>query len=182
MDKPRFNIGDEVFYVTSACHYGKSVPCEMCFGKRKVTVILGNDERVESQCGHCQHGVDAPSGFSRTWEPEASIKFGTIKGISDSSEGWRYSIGYDIVSASELFATREEAVPLMEKQLAEQKERRKVWERDNFITATEKQIWSTGYHRRQIADHKQRMAWHEMRLCMIKEKDTLKNAEAKADE
>jgi hypothetical protein len=172
VSKPKFNIGDEVFYVTSSCHYGVDKPCEMCFGKCKVTVILGNGEHVESECGYCQHGVDRSSGFSKTWEPNAKIRFGTIKGISDSSDGWRFTLGYDHVESHEIFTSREDAMPLMERRLVAEKERRLAWERDNFITATKKQIWSVGYHRARIDDHKRQMGWHEMRLCMIKEKES----------
>ena len=171
MTKPRFNIGDEVYYVTSSCRYGVYKPCEICFGKCKVTIILGNGEHVDSECGYCQHGIDRPSGFQKTWEPRADIKFGAIRGIREhSEEGWTYDIGYDTVHSPEMFTSREGAVPLMETRLSEEKERRAVFERDHFITATKKQIWSTGYHRSQIADYKRKMAWHEMRLCMIKEK------------
>ncbi len=169
---PKHNIGDEVYFVESSCNYGLAVPCEMCFGKRKVTVILGNEERVESACGYCSHGIDSPSGQSKTWQPNASIGFGPIKGIRQGSEGWVYEIGYHTLNQDELFISREEAEPVMERRLEEERARRKLWERDSFINATKKQIWSVGYHRSQIADHKRRMAWHEMRLCMIKERES----------
>ena len=71
---PKYGIGDEVYFVTSSCLHGVLVPCTLCFGKRKVTVILGNDERVESECGYCSHGIDPPSGLSKTWEPKASVR------------------------------------------------------------------------------------------------------------
>lgn len=168
--KPKHNIGDDVYFVTSSCHHGVLVPCSLCLGKGKVTVILGNDERVESECGYCSHGIDSPSGYSKTWEPKASVEFGCINGIRQDSDGWVYEIEHHPVKADELFTSREDAVPLMEQRLAEEVGRRKLWERDSFITATKKQLWSVGYHRSQIADHKRRMAWHEMRLCMIKER------------
>jgi hypothetical protein len=170
MEKPKFNIGDDVYYVTSSCRHGVSVPCSICFGKLKVRVILGNGEHVDTECQHCAHGMNPPSGFSMTWEPKSEIHFGIIKGIRDTSEGWRYDIGYESVQDHEMFTSREDAVPLMERRLAEETERRKLWERDHFLTATKKQIWSAGYHRSCIETLKRNISWHEMRLCMIDDK------------
>jgi hypothetical protein len=143
----------------------------MCFGKRKVTVVLGNGVNVETECDHCKQGVEPPSGFSKTWEPKSQIHFGVIKGIRDTSEGWRYDIGYESVQDHEVFTSREAAVPLMERRLVEETERRAAFERDNFVTATKKQLWSAHYHRARIADAERTMAWHKMRLCMIQEKE-----------
>lgn len=169
-EKPKFNIGDAVFFVESSCGYGLKVPCRMCFGKRKVTVILGNDEQVLSKCEYCAAGVDPPSGYSTTWEAASIIHSGTITGVRLEHDGWRYDVGGRGVSEPEIFYSRDEAVPLMEARLKEESERKLTYERDHFVTATKKQIWSVGYHRGRIADHERQIRWHEMRLCMIKEK------------
>lgn len=168
LSKPRFTLGEEIFYVESTCSYGKSVPCTVCFGKKRVTVILGNGESILSECGYCSHGIDPPSGFSKTWEPMSTIYQGMVTGIKARDESWEYEVGSrGGIKESEAFSSREDARPLMESRLAEEQSRRATWERDNFITATKKQLWSVGYHRNQIVDHKGRIAWHEMRLCMI---------------
>ena len=60
----------------------------------------------------------------------------------------------------------------MEAKLKEEIERRKLWERDHFITATKKQVWSAGYHRGCIESAERTLNWHKMRLCMIKEKQS----------
>ena len=170
MNKPKFNIGDEVFVVQSSCYYGVRVPCTVCFGKLRVTVILGNGEHVQTECQHCARGIDPPDGYSTTWKPHAHVVAGPITGVTHEYDGWRYQVGGHSAQAHEIFATREEAVPVMEAKLKEETERRQTYERDSFITATKKQIWSAGYHRNRIEDCERTMRGHQMRLCMVKEK------------
>lgn len=170
MNKPKFNIGDEVFHVQSSCNHGTKVPCVVCFGKRKVTVILGNGEHIDTECGHCSAGFDPPSGYSTTWEAHAHIVGAPVTGVTHEYDGWRYQVGGYGVREHEIFTTREEAAPIMEAKLKEEVERKAEWERDHFITATKKQIWSAGYHRNRIKDHERQINWHKARLCMIEEK------------
>jgi len=176
MDKPKFNIGDDVFVVQSSCHYGVKVPCTVCFGKLRVTVILGNGEHVQTECQHCAGGMDPPSGQSTTWKPHAYIVSGPITGVTHEYDGWRYQVDGRSVQAHEIFATRHEAEPVMEAKLKEETERRQTYERDSFITATKKQVWSAGYHLNRIADCERTMNWHKMRLCMIKERSPERSA------
>ncbi len=173
MEKPKFNHGDVVFHVESSCHYGTKVPCTVCFGKRKVTVILGNEERVDTECGHCAPGIERPSGLSTTWGPSASIVEGTITGIRNDYGSWKYEVGGGRnLSEYELFSSREEAEPLRVAKLEEVTEQKQTYDRDHFVTATKKQSWSAGYHRMQIESHERQINWHKMRLCMIKEKQS----------
>ena len=172
MEKPKFNIGDMVFVVESSCHYGVKIPCRMCFGKRRVTVILGNDEQVVTECGYCQAGIDPPTGYSTTWEPRATVSAEKVLGIRRSDDGWRYEVGYQSVLEDQIFLTREEAEPVAAEKLKIETERKALLERDHFITATKKQVWSAGYHLNRIKDHERQIGWHKMRLCMIEEKKT----------
>lgn len=174
MNKPRFNIGDGVFYVSSSSHYGKKEPCRVCFGKLKVAVVLGNGEQVMTECQFCQVGVERPSGESMTWDVDARIVNGTITGIRSEGYGWRYEVSGTSVDSQDIFATSEEATPVMQAKLKEVTERKKTYDRDHFVTATKKQIWSAGYHRSRIADAQRTIDWHLARLCMIAEKSPAK--------
>lgn len=114
MNKPKFNLGDRVFHVQSSCLYGKKTLCVVCFGNRKVTVILGNGEHVDTECQHCAVGIESPSGYSTTWEPHAHIYEGTITGVTHEYDGWTYKIDDYRVLEREVFATYDEAAPVME--------------------------------------------------------------------
>lgn len=170
MSKPKFNLGDAVFYVDASCNYGTKVPCPICFGKLRVAVILGNDERVYTECGHCAPGMERPSGVATTWGVHAAIVEGTITGIRQDYGSWKYEVSGRNVDGHEIFRTREEAEPVREAKLKEVTEQKRNWERDSFVTATKKQLWSAGYHRSQIRYHERHIDWHKARLCMISEK------------
>lgn len=163
------NIGDKVYWVYSNTNYGKYIPCPMCFGKKVITVILGDDSQVKSECGFCQHGMDRPSGLAKAWEPLTEVRSGTITGISNR-DGLRYEIDREILYAHETYPTQEIAELVKVEKEKETNERAAQWFKDNFITCTKKQIWSVGYHRNCIKDAERKIEWHKDRITMIKEK------------
>lgn len=166
MDKA---IGQTVYWIESNTHFAKSIPCPMCFGKRFVTIILGDDSRTEIECGMCTHGLDRPSGFSKTWDAEASIYSGVITGIS-TREGIKYEVGHRTIYAHECFNSEKDAEPARDVALKEAQDRRAKWQEDNFVNCKKKQIWSAGYHRERIKDAERNIEWHRMRLNMIKDR------------
>lgn len=172
MDKPRFNLGDTVFYVEANSHSGFYRPCEMCFGKKKVTIIIGNGEQIDSECGFCKRGVDPPSGQCHDWDARSEICEGTITGIELEYSTPTYRVHGRSLRNYALFSSREEAEPLMQARLKEVQEQRRDWFKSSFVNAKSSQIWSTGYHRNQIKSHERNIEWHRMRLCMIKDKHT----------
>ena len=168
MNDPKFKIGETVYWVEASAHYGKKVPCSICFGKLFVTIILGNGEKQRSQCGYCSHGLDGPSGMGKTWEPQAHIRSNQITGISNKN-GWTYEVGFNSLHSGELFKTEEEAEPIKKERLKEVQAQAKRWFEDDFVSANKKQMWSTGYHRDEIKRHNRSIVWHELRLGIIKE-------------
>lgn len=163
------NIGDTVYWVESYTNYDKSIPCPMCFGKRFVTIILGDDTRAESECGMCSHGLDRATGTAKTWEPTANIRSGVITGIS-TREGTKYEVGYKTIPSHECFDSELLATPVRDEKFKEAVETASEWFKDHFVTCKKKQIWSAGYHRSCIEAAKRTVSWHEARLNLIKEK------------
>ena len=161
------NIGDTIYWVESHTRYDKAIPCPMCFGKRFVTIILGDDSRTESICGMCSHGLEVATGQAKTWEAEAIIKSGKITGIS-TRDGIKYEIGHQTVEARECFSYESDAHPVRERKLKEAQAQRDEWFRDNFIQCKKNQLWSAGYHRDQVKYHERQIEWHKMRLGMCK--------------
>lgn len=163
------NIGDIVYWVEASCNYQKQIPCPMCFGKKIVTIILGNDSQEQIECGFCIKGFERPSGYATTWEANAVIHSGTITGIS-TKDGCRYEVGYHNIFQHETYDTLEQAELVRQVKLDEVIEQAKQWHLDNFKRAKQKQIWSAGYHRNQIKDAERTIEWHRDRLGMIKAK------------
>lgn len=166
----KYKLGDMVYWVESSAHYQKQIPCPMCFGKRFVTIILGDDSQERIECGFCQRGLESPSGTATTWEPSAHILSGTITGVS-SRDGLKYEVGfgYRSIYECELFPDEQSAESLRLVKFEEEKARADFWFMESFVTAKKKQVWSAGYHRECIKREKRTIEWHELRLGMIKE-------------
>lgn len=164
MSTPRFQIGDSVFWVYSSVHYSKKIPCEICFGKRGVVIILGDGSRQETACDACAlQGY--PTGLSTIWEPHVEVREGVIDGVmKDSSGGWCYQTGHETLKEHQLFISRDAAQTLFEEKLKEVEHTAKAWRVDQFRRHTKKQTWSASYHRKEIKYHQARVAWHQEQL------------------
>ncbi len=162
----RYKLGDKVYWIESGTNYGKTIPCPVCFGKRFVTVILGDDSQVKTECGYCSHGYDRPSGSAKVWEPNAILKNGTITGVS-CKDGIRYEVGYTSLYEYELYDNESIAEEARKIRLEEEIKRAEVWFKESFVNCTKKQAWSAGYHRNQIKSAERNIEWHQARLCMI---------------
>lgn len=163
------NIGDTVYWVESNSHYGKSIPCPMCFGKRFVTIILGDGSETKSECGMCSHGLDRATGQAKTWEAVALIHSGVITGISTRYET-KYEVGYSSILANECFDSADEAEPVRVAKQKEAEDRRNNWFKDSFVQAKKTQLWNAGYHRECIKSAERTIEWHRARLGMISDR------------
>jgi len=162
-------IGDVIYWVESHTHYGKSIPCPMCFGKQFVTIILGDGSETKSECGMCSHGLDRATGQAKTWDAVALICSGEITGVS-TREGIKYEVGYKSVYQHECFDSKELAEVERDKKQKECERRRDEWFKESFINCKKSQIWNAGYHKGCIEYNERQIEWHKARLGMIKER------------
>lgn len=176
----KYKIGDTIYWVEANTHYGKQIPCPMCFGKMFVTIILGDDSQTKIECGFCQHGMDRPSGIAKTWEPIAITYSGVITGVS-SRDGIKYEVGYRSISERDIFESAQEAEVERLIRFEEVKTQAENWFKDNFVQAKKKQIWSAGYHRECIKREERTIEWHKFRLQMIKDKAPTSQAASKKE-
>lgn len=174
----KYKIGDTIYWVESSAHYQKQIPCPMCFGKKFVTIILGDDSQEKIECGACQRGTERPSGFATVWEPSANILSGTITGVS-TKDGIRYEVGYKTIRESEAFESDKEAEPYRLLKYEEEKSRADLWWQESFVNAKKKQIWSANYHRECIKREERTIEWHKYRLMKIKEERKAPRTEEK---
>lgn len=164
------NIGDTIYWVRSSTNYGKTIPCTVCFGKKVVTIILGNGEHETSECGFCSHGFEYATGYCNTWVPHAEVRQGVITGIS-TRDGVKYECDWESLRLHEVFLTKEEAEISCAEKLKEETERAEKWFKDSYVQATKKQLWSHGYHKGCIERAERSIEWHKLRLGMIKNKE-----------
>jgi len=172
-----FNIGDTIYYA-SAGNKQIEVPCPICFGKCRVTLILGNGDSVELPCDYCARGFEDPRGYVIEYEYRAEAESFLITGVSinktESGEKHEYCSGgehcYHSLKEDQCFATREEAlaaaVAVKEESEKEQRERAEYLKHNkqkNFA-------WNAGYHLRAAKDNRKQAEYHEEKAKLCKQR------------
>ena len=168
MNKPPFSLGDTV-YVVQGC---RSMPvektCPVCFGKRWVTVILGNGKREDVLCDYCGNGYEGPRGYVVDYEPHSAVRQAIITGASFTNHQWEFALDYGRtgIGESELYRDAESAeaarANLMEE--IKKEEARVLTNRVNYSKT--KLTWSVGYHRKCIRDLERKAEHHRKQLCV----------------
>lgn len=146
----KFKIGDTIWLA----RYGRQevlVPCNVCYGKKEVTLILGNDDSVILPCEACGHGFRAPTGTQTEYTFVCGAEQCRITGMRIEISSDRESVTYDMLGGcyadeSKCFATEEEAM------LAAEALRKAEDERENTQAAAIKAnaqrsfIWNAHHH------------------------------------
>ena len=55
-------VGDCLWWAVVEKHAQVEIPCPVCYGKRKVNLILGNGDVVALPCTYCSPGYESPRG------------------------------------------------------------------------------------------------------------------------
>jgi len=107
-----FSVGESVFVARYGNHE-KKVQCPVCFGKKKVTLILGDDTHVELDCDYCQRGYEGSLGWVKESVERGEVNEYIITSREEkhTAEGVDYTYYAEHYSfpPSNVFATREEA-------------------------------------------------------------------------
>ena len=166
-ERPKFNIGDTVYVAWAHGFADNYVPCPICFGKLSVVLILGNGEHQPIECDACGKGYEGPQGVVN----ERAVKSGKcaaeVKGISASrDDGWQYETdAHWHHDRADVFATEAEAEARREVLHAEAEAGRVRSFEAQFKGTKRKGAWTAKYHREQIRDLEEKIAWHKKRLA-----------------
>jgi len=162
--KAKFNIGNKVWYAERITSEEREL-CPDCFGKKYLTVVLGDDSKITIECESCKRGYDSPTGYVLYRIQKPAVKEVIINRVEMSEEeGIRY--GYDgcyINMETHFFQTKEEA----EKRAIELMEQFNQQERDNFHKKerdTKSWAWHVYYFRRQIKDAEKQIERSKIKL------------------
>lgn len=175
----QYKIGDTVW----TAHYGtESVekPCPICFGKKEVTLILGNGDRVVLPCEYCRLGFDAPRGVVTEYEFVADPRAVVIEEIvtTHNTGGERREYRYNVTSCScshldedGIFDTREDALVKCAEAIKE-REKEEITRLENIKANKRKSFaWNAGYHLRNAAKCRREAEHHESCAKLCKEKE-----------
>jgi hypothetical protein len=181
---PKYKVGDSVWYAKCRWEPIRTL-CPTCFGKKKVTLILGNGDQVTLPCEGCGRGYDPPSGYVHEYdyvvEPESIVICGMNVSIDGNKEKVDYRGGYGYVYyEDDLFLTREEALAKAQEKKAELENEQRT--RSEYIKKEKQKSfsWNANYHMREAKRMRQQAEYHDGKaiLCKAKSKtDEVKGGE-----
>jgi len=150
-----YNIGDKVWY-SGRKSTTESVVCPECFGKKYLTVTLGDDSQVTIDCAGCASGYDPPRGYKTYYKQDIEVSQVTICQIEIEPTSVEYGFNsfdrrHYRVKETDLFTTKEKA-EIRAKELAEQ------WNQEHLAKIHRKEqnnrtwSWHVHYYRKMIRD------------------------------
>lgn len=174
-------LGDSLWLASFERHAAKTIPCRVCFGKKAVTLILGNDDQVLLPCDYCGKGYNAPTGTEVVYEQVCcSVPFvvGRIEEIAtfESTEHRYTSTDGRRAEEPRLFATKELA-DACARSLAEEYAIAEEARAEIIKHNVQKSFaWNAGYHMREAKDHERSAEYHRGRavLCKVRSKEGMK--------
>ena len=175
----KYKVGDKVWL---ACFGATKVQesCPACFGKKEVTLILGNKDRVILPCEYCRAGFGDSRGFIVEHKYGTEVKATIIAEIVTThtidGEESEYRCGNVRLGEEGIFDTQEAA-------LARSAEIVKEREGEEVISATSLKdnkyksfAWNAGYHLRQAERSRRDVERHERyaKLCKARARSKVK--------
>jgi hypothetical protein len=164
------SIGDSL-WIPRTDRKQERVPCPVCFTKKHVTLILGDDSCVEVECDYCGKGYGRPQGtvVDYTQEPRAEpFRVDTIRAeTTEKGAVFEYKSGCYIARDGDLFPTEEEAVEEAKRRMVEQQKEQDC-RADRIKKNQHKSFtWNVGYYKSEIKRCREQLERyeHKMRLC-----------------
>ncbi len=174
-----FNIGDSV-WIASFELQSEKIPCPVCFGTLKVTLVLGNGDQVILPCDYCGKGDEGPKGYIEEYRrgPRSESIIITEREISETSEGRRvryHSYNSRYYEAKDVFETTGEALAESQKRADSMAEEEKNRAEHLKKSVNKSYSWNVGYHLREVKRLKEQIIYHERNAILCKEKDKKEN-------
>lgn len=149
-----FNVGDKVWWAKYKMESVKKT-CPICDGTLRVTVILGNGDRIETDCTYCERGFQQ-YGYIEEYEYVSDVQLVTIthKEVNEGASGRsvEYRFGSYCLTLDNAFETKEEAEEKLKEKIAKKQEEdleRMEMGRDGNLR---KYSWHVGYYQKQKRD------------------------------
>ena len=184
MGESKYHVGD---YVWAASYdlRARQIQCPTCFGKREVTLILGDGTHVVLPCAGCGHGFDEPRGVitEHILTPRAD---GVIIASIRTEQGHRsttvkyHSPGGHVYPEDRLYPTPEAALEAAQA-IADTAQAEENTKAAHIKAKNEKSFaWNAFYHLRSAKDYRKRAERHEKRARLCKERVRPKKEKADA--
>lgn len=170
---PQFVVSDKAWY--AKCQWEPiRQTCPTCFGKKEVTLILGNGESILLPCGGCAPGYNPPTGYISEYDfvvkPEPITITGMNIEIDGGEERVRYNSGSYCFDDTDVFPTEEEArikAEAKKKELDEEQRTRAEHIKKNVHKSFS---WNAHYHMREAKRHRKDALYHDEKAQMFNSK------------
>jgi len=150
-----------------------SVPCPVCYGNKKVIVILGNGEHVYVECEGCGIGFEGPRGYVMEYRYDPFVSEFTVKEIHSMYSGeWTLkSTTGQTANWTQLYTDYNAAMAEAEKTMKECIDRNMRDSIGRTKHQREQKCWTIAYHEKCIKDWEKKIEWHrskvsERRKCL----------------
>jgi hypothetical protein len=174
---PKYKVGDLLWKAINFPYVQVTVPCPVCFGKTKVTVILGNGDEVSIDCNYCGQ-IDHPTGYVTERKAITSADQFFVDSINVTytvhGEECEYrSTGSQITKEKDLFYTEEEALAKAEElrvDLELQKNQRVEYLKHHAYKSFS---WNAGYWMKKAKQSREEAEYYEKKytLCKARSKE-----------
>ena len=160
-----FEIG-RTYYLPNHQPEKIQVPCPVCYGKKRVEIILGNDERVSVECDGCGLGFDGPRGFVHDYSYSPQVTPFTIAAVASMHGDDWYVISTDGKQANWKCLKESESEALQEcveraREMVDENMRRSATSNKRKLKS---KTWSVRYHEGIIKDIERKIAWHRQKV------------------
>lgn len=166
------NIGDKVWWAVCKSEQVKN-ECIVCFGKREITILLGNGEQVKTECEYCKNGFENARGFTMDYKRTSDIKEIIITGkeVVENEKGrkieYRYQ-NYCLYFNDNIFIVKEDAENRLVEMIKEyeQEEVKRIIERKKSIT--NHLSWSIGYYKKELKNAQNKVDYYLRKITELK--------------
>lgn len=151
------NIGDMIYRVVTGQIESKE-RCPDCFGKLKLTVILGDGSQVVIDCQTCARGFEPPTGFITRYDYDAKVEHVRIDGMDVRPDRVEYKVdmrggdgawSWSTVDEDKAFDTFAEAEVFAESE----RKRQATYQIESKEQRNKSWAWHVTYHRDNIRRH-----------------------------
>lgn len=157
----KFNIGDTMFRACAGQRESR-ITCPDCYGKKYLTVILGNGENVTVDCECYRPGYGQYAGTVSSCDFATEVFEETVNSISAAPAEYNHH------PENECFKTREEAeikAAQLLKEYQEGEKNRLLFLKEN---ASRSWAWNASYHRRELKRAQRQVEHHTTKLDVAK--------------
>ena len=163
MTTARKQVGDEV-WVARCGQEQVTKTCPVCFGKRQVTLTLGDDSEMELPCEYCKLGYEGPRGVVNEyeWIDAAVLVRITEVRVKQSAgvEDVEYMCGHYFYTPDKVFDAKDEALERCKAEIAERELQQTTNASQMKKYKAKSFAWHAGYHMQEVKRAERDVEYH----------------------